>query len=141
MVEYTSTCRLHPSWWLVKLGLNRGFDLVVSKAAQGWQHAFKIFYPVLDNAVVFDFVRTGDIESIKALLIEGKASVWDVNSREQTPLHIAVQTCNVQLCEMLLNVGADPETVAGPTIYDENYPETPLSQIDQADGPLPQPPG
>jgi len=88
IVEYNSTCRIYPSWWLVKLGLNRGFDLVVSKATQGWQHTLKVFYPVPDNSMIFDFVRTGNIEGVKALLANGKASVWDINSREETPLHV-----------------------------------------------------
>ncbi len=88
VVEYYSSCRVYPSSWLAKLGLNHGFDLVASKSSQGWQHKLKVFYPVLDNLKIFLFVFFGDIEGVKALLKDGKASVWDINPREETPLHV-----------------------------------------------------
>jgi hypothetical protein len=89
-IEYDSYYRIRPSWWLIKLGLKRELELSIKKAAYGWQQKIRMFYPVPDDALIFDFIRAGDIQGVQSLLYDGKASVWDTNTRGETPLHVGL---------------------------------------------------
>lgn len=76
-----------PSPWLVYVGLSYELRLCLLKSSWGWKHTFQSFQPVSDDALIFEFCRSGHIDGIRSLLSQKKASVWDVNSRGWTPLH------------------------------------------------------
>lgn len=86
---------LHPTNWLVWLGMKTGLDGTFSKTgldgtfSKGWKTTLRPFCAVPDNALIFEFCKNGNIDGIRTLLVRGDASLWDRNSGGQTPLHVS----------------------------------------------------
>jgi hypothetical protein len=89
-IEYNSYYRIRPSWWLMKLGLKHELGLSIDKTASGWQQKIRVFYPVPDDSLIFDFIRSGNIQGVQSLLYDRKASVWDTNTCGKTPLLVGL---------------------------------------------------
>ncbi|MCJ1439072.1 hypothetical protein MMC27_008463 [Xylographa pallens] len=107
LYEHKMSIRIRPAWWLIKIGFSRGFQAAFSQATdQGLTFALNPFRPVPDDALIFDFCRTGNIDGVRRLLIRGEASAQDTNSLGQTPLHMAASGCQVELCRLLIDAGA-----------------------------------
>ena len=88
--EYTTSLSLFPSQWLVKFGLHYGLRLGFSKSSiDGWKFTPSVFYPVADDALIFEFCEQGNISGVKTLFSRGQASVWDTNSLGKTALHVS----------------------------------------------------
>ncbi|KAL9117461.1 MAG: hypothetical protein Q9187_006001 [Circinaria calcarea] len=84
----TTSIRIHPARWLMQLGLNSGIQLALQDSGQGWKHTLNTFRAVPDDAAIFTACSKGDIDAVKQLLETNKASVWDVDVKKWTPLHI-----------------------------------------------------
>lgn len=84
--EHETNLTLHPTKWLVWLGLRIGLEGTFSK---GWKTTLRPFCAVPDNALIFEFCKNGNIDGIRTLLVRGDASVWDRNSEGETPLHVS----------------------------------------------------
>lgn len=79
------------------------------------------------KSIVFEAVDTGDAAFVRALA-EAGADVKTANDYEVPPLSEAARTGNLEMCQILLKAGADPNAApAGfPLLYgpvNENHPE------------------
>ena len=102
-----------PTSWLHLLGLKYGFDLALTISQKGWQCRLRIFNCAPSAAPIFKLAAAGDLEGVQSLLLEGEASVLNIDWKGNTPLHYAAQKCHVQMCKFLLDAGAD--------MWAENY--------------------
>lgn len=97
-----------PSRWLIKVGASQVLQFEKSKSdSRCWQKTLRTFKLVPYNAPVFEFCREGNVGAVRRLLINGHASVDDVNRIGETPLHIAAGYCQAETCLFLLQQGAD----------------------------------
>ena len=87
---HVTSIRIHPARWLMQLGVDCGIQLAVQNGAQGWKHTLNTFRAVPDDAAIFSACSRGDIDTVRQLLDAGKASVWDVNMNDWTPLHVCI---------------------------------------------------
>lgn len=93
--RYETSFILHPAEWLVWLGMKTGLDGTFSRSIQGWKGplrpfcTLRPFCAVPDDALIFDFCLSGNIDGVRTLLVRGDASVWDRNSTGETPLHVS----------------------------------------------------
>ncbi|MCJ1415515.1 hypothetical protein MMC32_001847 [Xylographa parallela] len=105
--EHKMSICIEPAWWLIMIGFNRGLQVAFSQATdQSFKIALNPFRLVPDDALVFEFCRTGNIVGVRKLLIRGEASARDTNSMGDTPLHMAAAGCNVELARLLIDAGA-----------------------------------
>ncbi|MCJ1284982.1 hypothetical protein MMC26_004319 [Xylographa opegraphella] len=110
--EHKMNIRIKPAWWLVKIGFNRGIEIAFSQAtAQGLKISLSPIRLVPDDALIFDFCYTGNIDGVRRLLMRGEASARDTNSWGCTPLHPAVWGCHAELSRLLIDAGADTAAV------------------------------
>lgn len=77
----------HPARWLLKLGMAYGWRLL-NQSQQGWKYCLNQFRAVLDDALIFELSREGNIIAVETLIRRGEASVWDTNSQGFTPPHV-----------------------------------------------------
>ena len=111
-VRQTSRRRLVfvPSSWLAYLGIPNAFDLCVNEElGTRWKATLELPRLVPDDAQIFQYCKTGNVHQIQSLFSERAASVSDVNSQGQTPLHIAAQHHRVQVCQLLIKENANVE--------------------------------
>lgn len=88
--ESMTELSLFPSQWLIKLGFHYGLHLGLAKSTiRGWKFRPSLFYPVADDALIFEFCRQGNISGVRTLFSKGKASVWDTDSLGRTALHVS----------------------------------------------------
>ncbi|KAF8860188.1 hypothetical protein BDZ45DRAFT_323096 [Acephala macrosclerotiorum] len=99
--------RFHPASWIVNLGFLYGLSAHAIQSGQNWKHVMKTFRPVPDNSQIFEFCKLGDINGVKSLLSQRRASPWDTNSTGWTPLHVAAQSVHPELCSLLIAADAD----------------------------------
>ena len=78
----------HPAQWLVKFGLNRGFEAALTLMGDRWKFKITPVCAVRDDALIFRFCIQNNIQAIQELFSRGDASVMDVNSGGFTPLHV-----------------------------------------------------
>lgn len=83
--------RFHPASWIVNLGFLYGLSVDAFQSGQNWKHVMKTFRPVSDNSKIFEFCKAGNINGVKDLLSQRRASPWDTNSTGWTPLHVSEQ--------------------------------------------------
>ncbi|MCJ1356894.1 MAG: hypothetical protein MMC33_006890 [Icmadophila ericetorum] len=60
------------------------------------------------NSLVSDYASRGNIDNIRILFKYRQASPFDVNRWGQTPLSCAMLKPDIEMCQFLLNEGADP---------------------------------
>ena len=90
-VVHSTSIRIRPATWLVRLGIRYGLDYAFEHNAHAWKHTLTTFRPVPSDALIFSACKEGDISLVGELLANGDASVWDCNDTGWTPLH--VRTC------------------------------------------------
>jgi hypothetical protein len=94
----------HPADWLVWLGMQTSLDVMISKSTRGWQNnlSSRTFRAVSDDALIFEFCETGNVEGIRTLLARGDASVMDRDPDGWTPLHVSIillSSCSLSSCQ------------------------------------------
>lgn len=88
--EYRTSLRVSPAMWLASLGIKYGLHIrLLRSATRGWQNSLKVFCPVPDDALIFDFCREGNLPAVRTLISKGHASIRDTDSRGYTPLHVS----------------------------------------------------
>ncbi len=88
-LEYETVFTYHPAPWLLRSCFRFGFNALVMKAAQGWQHHIGTFRAVPNDSLIFEFCEKGNLDDVKSLLVRRDASPWDVNSEGWSPLHVS----------------------------------------------------
>ena len=136
--EFETYFTWHPAPWLMYLGIRFGVNASISKSYRGWRNTLHTFTAVPDDSLIFDFCKAGNIAGVQTLLTKGRASVTDTNTQGRTPLHvsecnyervtslalccklrkltlmfikIASWKCDVELCRLLLDSGADDKAL------------------------------
>lgn len=96
---------LFPVWFLA-----RTFQLAIRPTASGhlgWTLGLGHVIPF--ESEIFTFARTGNIKAMKKLFAQRKGSVLDIDAIwRRTPLQIAADYLQIEMCKFLLNEGADP---------------------------------
>jgi len=88
--EPITSYTIYPATWLIRLGFHCGLRLgFLSSSSQGWKNTVKIFCPVPDDALIFEFSKKGNLPAVRSLLSGGHASVRDTDSQGCTPLHVS----------------------------------------------------
>ncbi|KAK0515563.1 hypothetical protein JMJ35_001597 [Cladonia borealis] len=106
--EHESFFNVCPAAWLVRLGFRYGLHLSLIKSSiRGWKQTLSTSCHVPDDALVFEFCKQGNVSGVRSLLLRGDASVRDVDSQGQTPLFYAARRHSAQLCQLLLDAGAE----------------------------------
>ena len=87
--ETESSYTLSPAGWLIGAGVRRGLRLKwLSSPMHGWKNTIETFRRVPEDALIFDFCRSGNLPAVQKLLSCGYASVRDTDSLGFTPLHV-----------------------------------------------------
>ena len=124
--EHETSVSIFPARWLMHLGLGSGLRISLSNSSiKGWKHTLSTFCVVPDDALIFKYSKEGNISAIKDLLLEGRASIRDIDSHGWTPLHVsngvkifikwplklrfeyASRHHHPKLCKLLVVAGAD----------------------------------
>ncbi|KAI9717675.1 MAG: hypothetical protein M1812_004620 [Candelaria pacifica] len=81
--EMETTFIIVPAPWIS----HRAVRVAYSNSSQGPFFTLR-FSPVVPNdALVFEFAKTGNVEGMRSLFGKGLASAWDTDMRGYTPLH------------------------------------------------------
>lgn len=84
----TTSIRIHPARWLIRLGIHFGVQFAAQERSLSWKHTLTTFRAVPDDAAIFSACCRNDIDGVDKLLDAGKASIWDTNTSGWTPLHV-----------------------------------------------------
>ena len=93
------TVRL-PKWFL-----QRQYDLQLLRATSGWPFTLNACSIVQDDSPFFTACWTGDIETIKVLLSNKQASIYDRTPAGDTAFHCAILARQLEVCRLLRNAG------------------------------------
>lgn len=89
-VEHETSLKILPAQWLLKLGFNYAYNgSTLDSSTQGWQWCIKPIHLVPNDAPIFRNCDQGDIERVRDLISNNLASVWDVDSKGRTTLHVS----------------------------------------------------
>lgn len=86
---------IRPALWLARFGIKYGIRVEIFQLPGQWKHVLNTFRPVPDDSLIFEFCKSGNIDSAQLFLRSGKASVWDTNSDGHTPLHVSSYSLKV----------------------------------------------
>ena len=88
--KHESSFAVCPAAWLVSLGFKYGLHLsLVKSSIRGWKQTLSTSCHVPDDALVFEFCKTGNVSGVRSLLVRGEASVRDIDSQGQAPLFVS----------------------------------------------------
>ena len=72
--EHETSYTIYPATWLIRLGIHHGLRLrCLSSSTQGWKYTLETICPVPDNALIFEFCKTGNVPAVWRLLSGGHA--------------------------------------------------------------------
>ncbi|RYP86781.1 hypothetical protein DL770_004852 [Monosporascus sp. CRB-9-2] len=117
-LEVVTSLIFYPSTWLTKFGLGYGTEASLTcSPTGGWKFNLTPLRAVPENSLIFDLCRRGEVQAVKLMLERGDASVKDTSPKGWSPLHFAAAEGRIELCEALINAGADKNALAyeGPT--------------------------
>ena len=89
LLEHETSFIYHPAPWYLRMCFNFGVNVLVAKAAQGWQWKIQTFRAVPYDSLFFDFCENGNLDGVRTLLDRREASPWDVDPEGWTPLHVS----------------------------------------------------
>lgn len=96
--ERETSYTISPAPWLIRLGFQYGLHCRwLSSSSQGWKNSLETIRPVPDDALIFDFCKTGNLPAVQKLLSSGHASVRDTDSRGYTPLHVRLYSILISI--------------------------------------------
>ncbi|KAH8700436.1 hypothetical protein BGW36DRAFT_425259 [Talaromyces proteolyticus] len=109
VVQYKTTTSFifQPASWLIRLGLKYGIEATSVNSRTGWQYSISPVRAVRDDALIFQFCKTGNVDAVSELFKRGDASVLDVDSKGWRPLHFATSNGHFELAKFLILQGAD----------------------------------
>jgi hypothetical protein len=93
------TVRL-PKWFL-----HRQYDLQLMRATSGWPFTLNVRTIVPTDSPFFEACRDGDIETIKSLLSNQQASIYDRDPHGFTAFHSAIYDGQLEVCKLLRHAG------------------------------------
>jgi hypothetical protein len=93
------TVRL-PEWFL-----HRQYDLQLMYATSGWPFTLNTCNVVQADSPFFNACRTGDIDTIKVLLSNQQASIYDRTPDRATSFHFAIGSTQLEVCKLLRHAG------------------------------------
>jgi hypothetical protein len=93
------TVRL-PKWFL-----HRQYDLQLLHATSGWPFTMNACSVVPYDSPFFNACRTGEIETIKALLSSQQASIYDRTPDRASAFQLAIGHRQLEVCELLRHAG------------------------------------
>ena len=95
---------LFPHWFLMKK-----FSAIITSESGSPHISIRVSRQVSPKSKIFSLCRVGDVEGVKRLFIDGQASPFDVSAQTgSTVLTHAVMGCQSDICDFLINEGADP---------------------------------
>jgi hypothetical protein len=89
-----------PKWFL-----QRQYDVQLLYATSGWPFSLNACGVVQHDSPFFNACRTGDIETIKFILSNQQASIYDRDSHGFTAFHCAIGNRQLELCKLLRHAG------------------------------------
>jgi ankyrin repeat protein len=87
----------------------------------GWKIKPKTFLVIPYHSPILEFCAVGDINGVRSLFSRKLASPYDMNPGGLTPLHYAAGGFQPDICELLLQSGADTQAVS---FLDQEYVST-----------------
>jgi len=75
---------LIPNWFV-----RDQWAMSVSRATRGWQYTFRLYRVLPDTADIFDQCMRGDLDGVRATLLERGSSIYDQIRAGHTPLHVS----------------------------------------------------
>jgi hypothetical protein len=93
------TVRL-PRWFL-----HRQYDVQLLYATSGWPFSLNACGVVQHNSPFFNACRTGDIETIKFILSNQQASIYDRDPDGWSAFHYAIRSSQLEVCKLLRQAG------------------------------------
>jgi ankyrin repeat protein len=118
----SATARLtyqFPSWLL-----SRALTLLVdANRVNGPEMQLRTLRVIPSNSPIFRMALAGDVEGMKSLFSQGKASIWDIDSTRWSILHKAFINDQPKVCKFLLKQGADTsiEATNGTTVIERAW--------------------
>ena len=97
--------RFRTPLWLIR----RAIEVQAHYCSSPWEYTFRIYHIVPACSPVFEHVENGDIESLKVLVREDPSCLtFRITAEGATPLHMAVESGQVEMARFLISQGADP---------------------------------
>lgn len=96
-----------PAWFLA-----RSISMAISSSTAGPELILRTLRILPSTSDVFRLAQNGDLNEVKALFSKGQASIYDVDINNWSILHKAFLVGQKEVCEFLLDAGADPHISA-----------------------------
>jgi hypothetical protein len=90
--EIETQFTFYPASWLAWWGLNFGVHVVLHREGTAWKNSLQTFQAVPDDSLIFEFCEQGNVMAVNSLLVSGRASPRDTNSKGWTPLHVSLRS-------------------------------------------------
>lgn len=89
-VEETQTSIvIHPSPWLVSIGIKYEAHTSMSWSLNGWRLMQQAWRIIPSSSSIFIACREGDLNTVRELLSRREASIWDISEDGMSPLHVS----------------------------------------------------
>ncbi|MCJ1309880.1 Ankyrin repeat domain-containing protein 44 [Agyrium rufum] len=96
---------LFPTWFLA-----RTFQLALKPTINsGLSWTWGLGHVIPFESEIFTVARQGDVDAMRQILVQGQGSVLDIDAIwRRTPLQLAADYLQLDMCKFLLDQGADP---------------------------------
>lgn len=84
--ETETSFRIHPNLWFFKTAFS--LSCVRSNYSRLTNLQFQIYNTRSDEALIFEFCSSGNVDGVKSLITRKEASPFDIDSDGWTPLHV-----------------------------------------------------
>lgn len=93
-LESSSSLFFLPSPWIMRCGYSQGFHILVSRSSASWKITPRVINIVPRTSLSFEFSKTGNLEGLKSLFARNMASIWEIDPRGNTLLHVCTDLCS-----------------------------------------------